>query len=610
MHSPLPNTPLTLRAILLTSSPPFSEPNLPSIRFRITPHFLVPDCIVSTLTDSYNIGHCVETVVPVGGKVEVGLTVDEESLIECGVLGEGPSSRVTRGVTESFRLNAQLLSLSTVAPVAQSRHDSSTFSLTPLSSTPRNNLLLTHMIPTGHPICYLKRFDVHCSWTMARTGGALKRLPEDDEHEDGQAQEDIIDDLMVSDDHGLAAADQMGPNEEGNGPVELLLEDQHPRNWLDDQIRNACQKLLLKHFLRYVILTFTIYSGSRVYHYIRRFPLIFDGRLAETLPKYTVPSQLISSVSHFALLSTAYDTPLSQKLGEIMEKITRQQQGFLSFKVDQTVNLPARKDRKLEAGRKRRKRLKQITQGINQLDSTQQENEQPENENDATIKINRRKEWYLEQVKASTDTSESRGMGQEERRITRVIGDAIGLICHNDFKMKRNRGGRLSAAGTKFQYPTDDTHPLLPTSDTQPFLISRTSSNAASDTSRDESSIENTLANTMSYEILVDDQEEPPPMRQGNGESFSGQQQDEDDDEGGEFTMDDKVNDDQEDDDLLLIESWPSEGPPETNVIQQDNNQRSLVGLHVERFEDVKVAVDGDNNIGFESLELKATFVD
>lgn len=113
----------------------------------------------------------------------------------------------------------------------------------------------------------------------------------------------------------------------------------------------------------------------------------------------------------------------------------------------------------------------------------------------------------------------------------------------------------------------------------------------------------------MSSEILVDDQEEPPPMRQGNGESFSGQQQDEDDDEGGEFSMDDKVNDDQEDDDLLLIESWPSEGPPETNVIQRDNNQRSLVVLRVERFEDVKVAVDGDNNIDFESLELKATFV-
>lgn len=104
MHSPPPNTPLTLRAILLTSSSPLSEPNLPSIRFRITPHFLVPDCIISTLTDSYNIGHCVETIVPVGGQVEVGLTVDEESLAECGILVEGPSSRVIRGVIESFRL--------------------------------------------------------------------------------------------------------------------------------------------------------------------------------------------------------------------------------------------------------------------------------------------------------------------------------------------------------------------------------------------------------------------------------------------------------------------------------------------------------------------------
>lgn len=392
----------------------------------------MPDCIISTLTDSYNIGHCVETIVPVGGQVEVGLTVDEESLAECGILVEGPSSRVIRGVIESFRLNAQSLSLSTIAPIAQSRHDSSTFLLTPLSSTPSNNLLLTHMIPTGHPICYLKRFDVHCSWTMTRTGGALKRLPEDDENEDGQAQEDIIDDLMIPNHYDFAVPHQMGSNEEDGGRVELLLEDQHPRNWLDDQIRNACQKLLLKHFLR-------------------RFPLIFDGRFTETLPKYIVPSQLISSVSHFARLSIAYDTPLSQKFGEIMEKVTRQQQEFLSFKVDQTVNLPARKDRKLEAARKRQKRLKQVTQGKNQLDDTQQEKEQPD-ENDATVEINRRKQRYLEQVKASTDASDKYGMRCKERRISRIIGDAIGLICRSDFEMKRNRSGRLSAAGTKVNH--------------------------------------------------------------------------------------------------------------------------------------------------------------
>lgn len=39
-----------------------------------------------------------------GGKVEVGLTVDEESLSDCGIECENPSSRVMRGVTESFRL--------------------------------------------------------------------------------------------------------------------------------------------------------------------------------------------------------------------------------------------------------------------------------------------------------------------------------------------------------------------------------------------------------------------------------------------------------------------------------------------------------------------------
>lgn len=95
---------------------------------------------------------------------------------------------------------------------------------------------------------------------MTRTGGALKRLPEDDENEDGQAQEDIIDDLMIPNHYDFAVPHQMGSNEEDGGRVELLLEDQHPRNWLDGQIRNACQKLLLKHFLRCVVLILIICS--------------------------------------------------------------------------------------------------------------------------------------------------------------------------------------------------------------------------------------------------------------------------------------------------------------------------------------------------------------
>lgn len=174
--------------------------------------------------------------------------------------------------------NAQSLSLSTIAPIAQSRLDRSTFLLTPLSSTLSKNLLLTHMIPTGHPICYLKRLEIHCSWTMTRTGGALKRPVEDAEYEDGQAQEEIIDDLMVLDDHGLVVPDQTGSNEEDDGKIKLLPKDQTVCNWLDHLIRNACQKLLLKHFLRYFIL---LSSGPKAYYYVRRFPLIFDGRLTE-----------------------------------------------------------------------------------------------------------------------------------------------------------------------------------------------------------------------------------------------------------------------------------------------------------------------------------------
>nr|KIR84929.1 hypothetical protein I308_04678 [Cryptococcus tetragattii IND107] len=448
------------------------------------------------------------------------------------------------------------------------------------------------MIPTGHPICYLKRFDIHCSWTMTRTGGALKRPVEDAEYEDGQAQEDIIDDLMILDDHGSAVPDQTGSNDEDDGQIKLLPEDRPVCNWLDHLIGNACQKLLLRHFLR-------------------RFPLIFDGRFTEALPKYILPSQLISSVSQFAWLSTAYDTPLHQKIGEIMKKVTWQQQEFLSLKLDQTVNLPARKDRKLEASQRRQKRLKQAKQDRDQLDRIPKEKGSPEDEDEAIIGINRRKERYMEQLKASMDASDNRGMRRDERKISRIIGDAIGLICRSDFEMRRNRGGRLSAAGTKFQYPTDDAHQPLPISDAQLFLTSRANSNAASDTSRDESFIENALENNLSYEVLVDDQEEWSLMRPENTESFAEQQEDEDEDVDVVFIMDDGVDDDQEDDDLLPIESWPLEESPKPRVVPYHNQSKeAAVVLRIQHFEEDTIMVDGDDNMDFEILELEATFVD
>lgn len=132
-----------------------------------------------------------------------------------------------------------------------------------------------------------------------------------------------------------------------------------------------------------------------------------------------------------------------------MKKLTRQQQEFLSLKLDQTVSLPARKDRKLEASQRRQKRLKQARQDKDQLDRNPKEKESPEDEDEAIIGINRRKEIYMEQLKDSMDASDNHGMRRDERKISRIIGDAIGLICRSDFEMKRNRGGRLSAAGTK-----------------------------------------------------------------------------------------------------------------------------------------------------------------
>nr|ODO02268.1 hypothetical protein L204_01000 [Cryptococcus depauperatus CBS 7855] len=111
MHSAIPNQHLALRPIYLTSTLSSIDSSVyisfPSFKLRIIPHFLVSSSLISPLALTYYIEDCVEVVVPVGGKVEISLSIDEKSLQECGVEEAGVSDKVWRKFASTLEATAE-----------------------------------------------------------------------------------------------------------------------------------------------------------------------------------------------------------------------------------------------------------------------------------------------------------------------------------------------------------------------------------------------------------------------------------------------------------------------------------------------------------------------
>nr|ODN89063.1 hypothetical protein L203_02474 [Cryptococcus depauperatus CBS 7841] len=110
MHSAIPNQHLALRPIYLTSTLSSIDSSVyisfPSFKLRIIPHFLVSSSLISPLALTYYIEDCVEVVVPVGGKVEISLSIDEKSLQECGVEEAGTAEPDIKDVEQRGALTS------------------------------------------------------------------------------------------------------------------------------------------------------------------------------------------------------------------------------------------------------------------------------------------------------------------------------------------------------------------------------------------------------------------------------------------------------------------------------------------------------------------------
>ncbi|WVO13455.1 hypothetical protein L204_101071 [Cryptococcus depauperatus] len=382
---------------------------------------------------TYYIEDCVEVVVPVGGKVEISLSIDEKSLQECGVEEAGVSDKVWRKFASTLEANSEVLSLAPHMPVAKSRTDPTTLILTPSSSLPTANPCSSNIIPTGHPIAYLKKIDIHCYWSQPKikTDGIetidMNRPDQIKQNTEGQK----IDEISFDDDILISLNHTSDDTVQENG---VLLQT----DWLNQQVNTVLNRLLVGHF-------------------IRRFPLIFDGQLAKVIPTFAIPQSLTNSLAHASHLAKTHGTPLNKRLQMVMSELATLQLDVLSSSVMQAENIPMKKDWKTESVRKRQKRAKQRNSNselsncdqvyVEQL-PTDQVKESVKNQmqgKELDDNPTPRATAYINQVETSVNSFESQYTSQQEaKKIQRIVGDALAHIGRSNFMAKRRYGGRLA----------------------------------------------------------------------------------------------------------------------------------------------------------------------
>ncbi|WVQ74903.1 hypothetical protein IAR50_004511 [Cryptococcus sp. DSM 104548] len=442
MNAPKPDLPLALRATTLITAA--CDPIRPSLKLNITHHYHVQSTLISSNTKALRLDDTLDAVVPIGGKVEIGLHIDDQLLMEGGRDGEGEGDVVQRvrgklaGMLQ--RQNSDILALLSTRPVAQSRTDPNTLILTPISSLPTLNPIRHQCIPSGHPYAYLKRLDVRFSWIKTRTRGKRKLELDEDmiddvpEEGDGLGEPDldelVIDDVSGEDDGYLPPTSELGEDiQEGESPVEDHSTERPTQSWLDQQLERALNKLLMGHFLR-------------------RYPLIFDGETYRIAAKTTPGPSLFSSLAHIQRLEVKHNLATGSSLLDSMARLALAQQNSLKARVHRAVSLPAKKDRKTEAAHKRQKvaRERESAAGDGK---------------DVAIdlyKVDRdeRRGAYLEEVKASIDRSDKQGPRKAETKLKRIVGDAIVFLGRKDLEARRQGRRKLGYGRVKLVCPPDE----------------------------------------------------------------------------------------------------------------------------------------------------------
>ncbi|WVQ81882.1 hypothetical protein IAT38_004009 [Cryptococcus sp. DSM 104549] len=475
MHSPTPDLPVTLQASHLTIPPPSlaritpNAPSLPSLHLKIIPQLLVHGDLASPRIFGRGLESCVDVVIPVGGKVVLGVNVVSDYLRECGVDGVGEDveeveETVRRVLSATIAKNYTLLSLSPSCPITRSPTDLSTFNIHPTSSDPNRNPSRNHIVSAGHPTAYLQRVDVVFSWVATRGAGEKNDSAEHLEEEGGgDHQSDVMmvedggeeaEEMMVLDEDEPASIDEEDDIRSVQGAFEaadITTEVDVPNrpqipstDWMDLQMRRAIERLLVRQF-------------------IQRFPLVFDGHLSDYATSLQIPQSFASSIS--SMLRTAHGMPSASTLQASLTKLSLEQSKTFERRVHQAARLPARKETQSEIRKRRRLRIEQQSQQEQTQNSSPGDDE--DGELDEEVEREQRAERYLAGVRQDIATTEADARRPQETMLHRVLSEAIAHIGRREMEEKRRKGrSNLAYCKVKLQHPddTDSPTPMSPIS--------------------------------------------------------------------------------------------------------------------------------------------------
>ncbi|WWC63273.1 uncharacterized protein I303_105873 [Kwoniella dejecticola CBS 10117] len=423
-HTIIPTQPITLpySHFYTTSEIPYA----PALRIKVRPHLLVPTRLISPLATGRRIEECVETIVPVGGKIQVNLKIKSDNL-DIG-LGCGIENVIKDKLHSLFSLNSKTLGLQPLEPLTDisSRSDppsssAMSFCLNPITSSPIHNVLSTHLIPSGHSIAFLTTIDISFEWVFK---DLVRRIPVQEEAHKTENEDDVL--LMELEDCGQV--DEVDPEDENQLSASQHVSDKRG-SWISGQIRQGLDRLIRVHF-------------------IRRFPLIFDGGLLQYSTSCGLPGKISKSLAKMFNLSNDFGTPLAVQMKECITSMTCIQESELHRIAETAVNLPTRK----------RKRY-----------SSQNQNQNPNQDQHITTggcspkkhRIGRnvnashdgeviepsdsdRMQLYIRQVKDRRKEWENEGNCKVEKRLCRVISDVTGQMGRSKFIRRRVRAGRMS----------------------------------------------------------------------------------------------------------------------------------------------------------------------
>ncbi|WRT68374.1 uncharacterized protein IL334_005350 [Kwoniella shivajii] len=193
-----------------------------------------------------------------------------------------------------------------------------------------------------------------------------------------------------------------------------------PQGWMDKQVQGGLDRLLRTHF-------------------IRRFPLIFDGGFLKYSYTFTLPRPLTASLTHLLHLSKTYDTPLANQMRNVIKLISQNQEQKLHHRVQEASMLISRRSKK-----KRNPESQESTNNAKRKRKSPQENSLPVSQEVEDTDSSQRTEAYLQAVHNQRSQFEGEGSMKTERRLNRIVGDVIGCIGRSSFECRRKRCGKLS----------------------------------------------------------------------------------------------------------------------------------------------------------------------